>query len=87
MVNELCDIVSHCEMTEFSSRRLSKNVQSYLHQDGCHYYITQPGKGFQFHTRDFLNGFANGYCSITMPTCFMDRMMSDLMQKKQCFHA
>jgi hypothetical protein len=28
MINELCDSVSLCEMTEFSSRRLSKNVQS-----------------------------------------------------------
>jgi hypothetical protein len=28
--NELCDSVSFCEMTEFSSSRLSKNVQSYL---------------------------------------------------------
>ena len=28
MVNELCDSVSLCVMTEFSSRRLSKNVQS-----------------------------------------------------------
>jgi len=27
-ITELCDTVSHCEMTEFSSRRLSKNVQS-----------------------------------------------------------
>jgi hypothetical protein len=27
--NELCDSVSLCEMTEFSSSRLSKNVQSY----------------------------------------------------------
>jgi hypothetical protein len=30
MVNELCDTVSQYEITEFSSRRLSKNVQSYL---------------------------------------------------------
>jgi len=30
MVNELCDSVSLCEMIEFSSRCLSKNVQSYL---------------------------------------------------------
>jgi hypothetical protein len=28
MVNELCNNVSLCEMIEFSSRRLSKNVQS-----------------------------------------------------------
>jgi hypothetical protein len=37
MVNELCDSVSLCEMTEFSSRRLSKNVQSlsiYLRRNG-----------------------------------------------------
>jgi hypothetical protein len=30
MVNELCNTGSFCEMTEFSSRHLSKNVQSYL---------------------------------------------------------
>ena len=38
-----------------------------VHQPGCDYYITQPGKGFQFHTRDFIHGFVNGYCSITWP--------------------
>jgi hypothetical protein len=30
VVNELCETVSLSEMIEFSSRRLSKNVQSYL---------------------------------------------------------
>jgi hypothetical protein len=33
MVNELSETVSFYEMTELSSRRLSKNVQSYLSFD------------------------------------------------------
>jgi hypothetical protein len=34
---------------------------------GCREYIIQPGKGFGFHIRDFINGYVNGYCSIAMP--------------------
>ncbi|HEY7081205.1 MAG TPA: hypothetical protein VH500_16020 [Nitrososphaeraceae archaeon] len=25
-------------------------------QDICHYYVIQTGKGFRFHTHDFING-------------------------------
>jgi len=35
---------------------------------GCSdYYITQPGTGFAFHTRDFIAGFVDGYCSVVWP--------------------
>lgn len=29
-----------------------------------HWYITQPGKGFQFHTSEFVHGYVDGFCSI-----------------------
>jgi hypothetical protein len=30
----------------------------------CHWYILQPGKGFQFHTWEFVKGYVNGFCSV-----------------------
>jgi hypothetical protein len=32
---------------------------------GSDWYITQPGKGFAFHTQDFNNGYVNGFCSVS----------------------
>lgn len=40
------------------------------------YYITQSGKGFAFHTQDFITGFVNGYCSIVWPP--MSKAASDV---------
>jgi hypothetical protein len=150
MVNELCDGVSLCVMTELSSRRLSKNVQSLSildilgwneekyatkavlyalisspkhtrlsemniivfavinlvllicapvflmetqqsvfaispyesgfnhgvidgkdscsHPDGCHWYILGPGKGFAFHSWDFVRGYVTGFCTASPGT-------------------
>jgi len=31
---------------------------------GTGWYITQPGKGFAFHTTDFRQGYVDGFCSI-----------------------
>jgi hypothetical protein len=31
---------------------------------GSDWYITQPGKGFAFHTQDFNKGYVDGFCSI-----------------------
>jgi hypothetical protein len=28
------------------------------------WYILQPGKGFAFHTHDFIAGYVDGFCSI-----------------------
>ncbi|HXX97534.1 MAG TPA: hypothetical protein VEL11_10520 [Candidatus Bathyarchaeia archaeon] len=27
-------------------------------------YLEQPGKGFEFHTNEFVNGYVAGFCSI-----------------------
>jgi hypothetical protein len=32
--------------------------------DRCHWYILEPGKGFQFHTWEFAHGYVAGFCSI-----------------------
>lgn len=31
------------------------------------WYILQPGKGFEFHTHDFISGYVDGYCSVAGP--------------------
>jgi hypothetical protein len=31
---------------------------------GSDWYITQPGKGFAFHTDTFNKGYVDGFCSI-----------------------
>lgn len=31
---------------------------------GTNWYITQPGKGFAFHTQEFNRGYIDGFCSI-----------------------
>ncbi len=28
------------------------------------WYILQPGKGFAFHTHDFIAGYVDGFCSV-----------------------
>ena len=35
--------------------------------DTAQQYILQPGKGFQFHTWEFVKGYVNGFCSIAGP--------------------
>lgn len=30
---------------------------------GNDWYITQPGKGFAFHTQEFNQGYVDGFCS------------------------
>jgi hypothetical protein len=32
---------------------------------GTDWYITQTGKGFAFHTKEFNRGYVDGFCSIT----------------------
>jgi hypothetical protein len=32
------------------------------HPDGCHWYILRPGKGFTFHSWDFVRGYVTGFC-------------------------
>jgi hypothetical protein len=35
---------------------------------GTDWYILQPGKGFQFHTWEFVQGYVNGFCSVSPHT-------------------
>lgn len=28
-----------------------------------HWYITQPGKGFAFHSQEFVRGYVDGFCA------------------------
>src|SRR5689334_21141187 len=35
---------------------------SCLHTDGCHWYVLEPGKGFAFHSWDFVKGYVTGFC-------------------------
>lgn len=37
-------------------------------KDGCHWYILEPGKGFGFHTREFNQGYIDGFCSLNPNT-------------------
>jgi hypothetical protein len=37
---------------------------SCLHLSGCHWYILEPGKGFAFHSKEFVRGYVNGFCSV-----------------------
>jgi hypothetical protein len=32
---------------------------------GCNWYILQPGKGFAFHTKQFNQGYVDGFCSVS----------------------
>ena len=32
---------------------------------GNDWYITQPGKGFAFHTQEFNKGYVDGFCSVS----------------------
>jgi hypothetical protein len=35
-------------------------------------YIWQPGKTFYFHTKEFIQGYMKGFCSVTGPNTGMD---------------
>lgn len=35
-------------------------------------YILQPGKTFYFHTKEFIQGYMKGFCSVTGPNTGMD---------------
>ena len=35
------------------------------HKDGCHWYILEPGKGFGFHTKEFNQGYIDGFCHVS----------------------
>ena len=32
---------------------------------GCDWYIVHPGKGFAFHTKQFIEGYVDGFCSVS----------------------
>ena len=36
--------------------------------DGCHWYILGPGKGFAFHSWDFVRGYVTGFCKASPGT-------------------
>ena len=38
------------------------------HPDGCHWYILGPGKGFTFHSWDFVRGYVTGFCKASPGT-------------------
>ena len=38
-----------------------------LHPDGCHWYILESGKGFKFHTFEFVKGYVDGFCRVAGP--------------------
>jgi len=38
------------------------------HPDGCHWYILGPGKGFAFHSWDFVRGYVTGFCTASPGT-------------------
>jgi hypothetical protein len=35
--------------------------------DGCDRYILEPGKGFEFHTDEFIAGYIDGFCDNSTP--------------------
>ena len=35
--------------------------------DGCDWYILEPGKGFKFHTQEFIAGYIDGFCDDSPP--------------------
>jgi hypothetical protein len=35
--------------------------------DGCDWYILEPGKGFAFHTQEFIDGYIDGFCDNSRP--------------------
>lgn len=35
--------------------------------DGCDWYILEPGKGFAFHTQEFIDGYIDGFCDNSPP--------------------
>jgi hypothetical protein len=47
---------------------VSDGKDSCLHTDGCHWYILEPGKGFAFHSWDFVRGYVTGFCKASSGT-------------------
>jgi hypothetical protein len=50
---------------------LAKSAYQSGYEHGIHdaknsgnWYILQPGKGFEFHSKEFVRGYVTGYCSI-----------------------
>ena len=41
---------------------------SCLHPSGCHWYVLEPGKGFAFHSWDFVRGYVTGFCTASPGT-------------------
>jgi hypothetical protein len=41
---------------------------SCLHTHGCHWYVLEPGKGFAFHSWDFVRGYVTGFCTASPGT-------------------
>jgi hypothetical protein len=50
------------------SHGISDGKDNCQHKDGCHWYILEPGKGFGFHTKDFNQGYIDGFCSLNPNT-------------------
>ncbi|HEY7570144.1 MAG TPA: hypothetical protein VH796_02125 [Nitrososphaeraceae archaeon] len=47
---------------------VSDGKDSCLHPDGCDWYILKPGKGFAFHSWDFVTGYVTGFCKASPGT-------------------
>jgi hypothetical protein len=41
---------------------VSDGKDSCSHLDGCHWYVLESGKGFAFHSWDFVRGYVTGFC-------------------------
>jgi hypothetical protein len=41
---------------------------SCLHPSGCHWYVLEQGKGFAFHSWDFVRGYVTGFCKASSGT-------------------
>ncbi len=47
------------------SHGIADGKDSCRHKDGCHWYILEPGKGFGFHTKEFNQGYIDGFCHVS----------------------
>ena len=52
--------------------RLAQRVDCPGLSNKCHWYILEPGKGFAFHSWDFVTGYAIGWCSLNDPHAEFD---------------
>jgi hypothetical protein len=41
---------------------ISDVKDSCTHTDGCHWYVLGKGKGFAFHSKEFIRGYIAGWC-------------------------